>query len=356
MSDPESTIPRIVFDASYLSPQKAFALCQARMPIFADLRLIQAPEGSCYAHMEAVVLDRLVLGEIQNTAHYTYSRSRFHIAQDSLDHYVLLFHKKGRIVCRGVGMESETSPGDLIFHDMANLQSMVLRDIDILVLVVPRSFLAPLLAEPDGPGSRHLSGKNILVKLLFEQVTALYAQSHRINTEQARMLMPSLLELVAAAVNGVVGEQTRQSVCSSLKMAICRYIGTHGREPDCSPERIAAQFGISQRKLSYLFHDDGGVATYIQHERLRLARLALMNPDMRGFTIAEIAAAYGFAHRTSFIRAFERLYSLTPSQQRALASKRSPLDKRRILHCSCGREISETAGGCSALWQAMVSD
>lgn len=52
-----------------------------------------------------------------------------------------------------------------------------------------------------------------------------------------------------------------------------------------------------------------------------------MDPTQRGRTIAEIAQAHGFPHRTSFIRAFERVYDLTPSQQRALASEKHRTDK-----------------------------
>lgn len=64
------------------------------------------------------------------------------------------------------------------------------------------------------------------------------------------------------------------------------------------------------------------MATHIQSERLRLARKTLMDPAQRGRTIGEIAQAHGFAHRTSFIRAFERAYRVSPSQQRMLASHR----------------------------------
>ncbi|MFC6486378.1 helix-turn-helix domain-containing protein [Nitratireductor sp. GCM10026969] len=327
-----SAVLRSIFDSSGIPPREAFALWQEQLDHLAEARLVKEPEGF-HARAEAVVLDRLVVGSIQNTA-YAYDRSRFRIARDGIDHYMLQFYKKGRMICRITGTGEAIKPGDMILADMANPESVVILDIDVVNLVVPRALLAPLLVEPDAHGLRHFSGNDVLVKLLFDHVTALYAQSHHIAVEQAVALVPSLLELSAAAINGAVGDETRQGVSSALRQAICRYIGDHALEFGLSPQQIAAQFGISARKLSYLFQEDGGIATYIQGERLRLARLALMDPAQRGRTIAEIAEAHGFAHRTSFIRAFERTYSLTPSQQRAIAAGRRSADKDALSRAS----------------------
>src|SRR5690606_11692690 len=100
-------------------------------------------------------------------------------------------------------------PGDMTLADMANPESMAILDIDLVNLVVPRDLLAPLLAEPDVHGLRHFSGDGVLIKLLFDHVNALYTQSHHITMEHAVALVPSLLELCAAAINGVIGEETR---------------------------------------------------------------------------------------------------------------------------------------------------
>lgn len=326
------TIPRSVFDTSGLPPHKAFTLWQEQLDHLADVRLVREPEGF-HARAEAVVFDRLVLGGIRNTT-YTYDRSRFRIARDSIDHYMLQFYKKGRMICRKTGTGEAVRPGDMTLADMANPESVAIVDIDLVNLVVPRVLLEPLLAEPEVHGFRRFSGDSVLVKLLFDHVNALYTQSHHITLEQAVALVPSLLELCAAAINGVVGEETRSGASSSLAQAIRRYVGANALTANLSPDGIAAQFGISPRKLSYLFQGDGGIATYIQSERLRLARLALKDPAQRGRTIAEIAEAHGFTHRTSFIRAFERIYSLTPSQQRALAVDRRDMDEGALSHPS----------------------
>ncbi|WP_404401922.1 helix-turn-helix domain-containing protein [Pelagibacterium halotolerans] len=302
------------------------------MDHLADARLVKEPE---YFHVraEAVILDRLVLGNVRNST-YAYDRSRFRVARDGIDHYMLHFYRKGRLICRKTGVGETVKPGDMTLADMANPELVAIVDLDVVNIVVPRALLAPLLSEPDASGLRHFSGDNILVKLLYDHVNALYAESHHITMKQAGALVPALLEMAAAAINGGVRDETRLGVSSALKQAIRRYVSVHALAAELTPKRIASHFGISPRKLSYLFQEDGGIATCIQSERLRLARLALMDPAQRGRTIAEIAEAHGFAHRTSFIRAFERAYSLTPSQQRAIAVGRRSADKDALSHPS----------------------
>lgn len=317
----EQPAPRSAFDTRGLPSRKAFALWQEQLDHLADARLTGEPE-EFQVCAEAVVLDRVVLGRVQNTG-FSYDRSRFRIARDGIDHYMLQFYRNGRIICRKSGAGEAIKPGDITLADMANPETVHITDLDVLSLTAPRALLGPLLAQPEAGGIRHFSGDSVLVKLLYEHVHALYAQTPRITARQAEALTPSLLQMTAAAVNGEVRDETRGGAASALAQAIRRYVAAHANTSDLSPETIAARHGISQRKLSYLFEPDGGVATYVQGERLRRARLALMDPSQRGRTIAEIAEAHRFAHRTSFIRAFQRVYGLTPSQQRALSAGQS---------------------------------
>lgn len=313
-------VPRSLFNTDGLPPQKAFALWQEQLDHIADARLAKGCDRF-YARAEAVVLDKLVLGNVLNTT-FTYDRSRFRIASDSVDHYMLQFYRKGRMVCRKTGAGDAIKPGDMMLADMANPELTTIDDIDVMYLVAPRAMLAPLLVEPESRGLRRFSGDNVLVRLLYEHVNALFSQSRHITMEEARALAPAVLEMSAAAINGAVTEQTERGVASSLTQAIQCYVRAHACDPRLSPEVIAGNFGLSPRRLSYMFKREGGIATYIQGERLRLARQALMDPAQRGKTIAEIAEAHGFSHRTSFIRAFERVYGLTPGQQRILTAER----------------------------------
>lgn len=314
-------VPRSVFDTSALSRREAFDIWQEHLEPICEARIAGNRDEDFRARVESIVLDKIVIGDMQFTSQ-SFDRSRFCIARHGVDHYVLHFFRKGRMICRTTETGNTLEPGDMLVADMTHSHRMALTDMDALHVAVPRNLLAPMLVEPDAYAMRHIRGDNILVKMLHEQMYSLLSHARQISVEQARALTPALLELAAAAINGSVGERTADGVAQSLKRSIRHHIGVHALEADLSPARIAGHFGISLRKLSYLFQEDGGIATHIQNERLRLARQALMDPAQRGRTVAEIAQAHGFAHRTSFIRAFERVYSLTPSQQRTLAAER----------------------------------
>jgi AraC-like DNA-binding protein len=313
-------VPHSVFESTDMSPRKAFALWQEQIDHLAEARLVRDSE-EFQVRSEAYVIDRLVLGRTTNTT-YAYDRSRFRVARSGIDHYMLHFLRQGRLICRKSGKGETAQPGDMIVADMANPERIAIVDLDVVNIVVPRILLSPLLDEPDCGGLRHVSGDNPLVRLLYKHVNALFAESGHLTVGEAGALVPSLLELSAAAINGAVGDATRSGVVSALGQTIRRHVRDHALDRTLSPGQIALQFDISRRKLSYLFHEDGGIASYIQSERLHLARKALIDPAQRGRTIAEIAQAHGFPHRTSFGRAFERAYGLTPGQQRALALSR----------------------------------
>ena len=322
--DAEHVVPYSVFDTEGLAPRNVFSLWQEQMESMADVRLAKDCD-LFHARAEAAILDQLVLGHVRSTT-FGYDRSRFRIARDGLDHYLLHFFRGGRLICRKTGTGGTIKPGDMMLADMANPELATIVDMDVIYLVVPRPLMAPLLAEPEARGLRHFSGDNVLVKLLYDHVSAILSQARSITVQQARALGPAMLQLAAAAINGAVGEETQRGVASSLFQAISRHVRVRAHEAGFSSDDIAAHFGISPRKLSYLFEQSGGIASHIQHERLRLARQALMDPAQRSKTVQEIAEACGFLHRTSFIRAFERVYSLTPGQQRSLAADRRRTD------------------------------
>jgi AraC-like DNA-binding protein len=179
--------------------------------------------------------------------------------------------------------------------------------------------LAPLLKEPDAQDLRVVRGESVLIKLLQDHLWSLFRLAPRMNGDDVSALTAPTLDLVAAAINGTVAEERASGVTTCLADGICRYVRMHLMDRDLSPDKIAAQFGISSRKLSYLFEDTGGISAYIQLQRLHLARRTLADPAQRDKTIADLAERFGFSHRPSITRAFERVHGMSPRQVRALA-------------------------------------
>ena len=110
--------------------------------------------------------------------------------------------------------------------------------------------------------------------------------------------------------------RVRQALTSIAPMP--QAIRQNLRSPTLTPKRICRLVGMSRSQLYRLFEPMGGVARYIQAERLREAHRALANPDnLRD--IHEVAEDLGFFDASAFSRIFRREYGCTPSEVRSAA-------------------------------------
>jgi AraC-like DNA-binding protein len=84
---------------------------------------------------------------------------------------------------------------------------------------------------------------------------------------------------------------------------------------------LAAQLRMSTSHLQRLFKRETGVriGEWLITQRLRKAAYLLANSYL---SVKEIARAAGYEHMSSFIRAFERVYVVTPTRYREIADER----------------------------------
>jgi AraC-like DNA-binding protein len=312
-------VPRSVFDTKGMPARQAYALWQEQMGSLGDIRLVNAVDDGFESRVEAYLIGNMVLCTSRSMAQ-TFDRSRFRLAKDGIDHYVLRFFARGNAFCRQRDMDYKLGPRDLFINDLGSTMRTAISNVEALSLIVPRATLAPLLKEPDAHDMRVLRGAHgPLTRLLGDHLWSLFRNAPGMSMNDAAALIRPTLDLTAAAINGTVAEESATGVSTCLEDAICRHVRLHVMDHDLSPAKLAAEFGISRRKLSYLFEERGGIAAYIQVQRLNLARQVLADPAQRDKSIADIAERFGFAHRPNFTRAFERVHGMNPRQVRALA-------------------------------------
>jgi AraC-like DNA-binding protein len=84
---------------------------------------------------------------------------------------------------------------------------------------------------------------------------------------------------------------------------------------------LAAQLRMSTSHLQRLFKRETGVriGEWLITQRLQKAEYLLTNSYL---SVKEIARAAGYEHMSSFIRAFERVYIITPTRYRDIADER----------------------------------
>lgn len=266
-------VPRSLFNTANLPQRAAIENWQQQLEPICEARIGKDRGIDFHANVESFVLDKIAIGDMQITAQ-AFDRSRFLIARHNVQHYVLHFFRSGRLVCRNTETGSRLEPGDMLMADMTHPQRMALTDIDFLHVAIPRPLLAPLLIEPDAYPIRHIRGDNILVKMLHDQMYSLVSNAHRITVTQAQALMPAVLQLSAAAINGMVAEQTVDGVHQSLLHAIRRHISSQALDPNLHLRQlprisasVGANYPISSRKMavSQLIYNPNGCASPARH-------------------------------------------------------------------------------------------
>jgi AraC-like DNA-binding protein len=100
---------------------------------------------------------------------------------------------------------------------------------------------------------------------------------------------------------------------------IRRHIAASLGSPGLHPEALCGQFRISRSQLYRLFEPLGGVAAYIQEQRLGRAFAELSEATHGHRRIYDIAFDLGFSSEAHFSRIFRRAFGLSPSEVRAHA-------------------------------------
>jgi len=320
----EDKVQGSFFDTRGLSAREAAASWSQAMGVLFDVR-IGGGEGveRFHGRVDGYALDQLLVGRSQSTAQ-AFDRSRYRTARDGLSHYLLQFYVKGGSGRRDDASDMWARPGDLLVIDLTQPLATAATDFENLNLFIPRRLLAPLLKTPDDVHMRIIRREDPLVGFLRGHLEMLANMAPSLARRQAAGLMRPTVELAAAAINGHVDEASTTAANQCLLERICHRLETQLTSKSLTARDIAGAFGISERKLYYLFEALGGFSAYVQQRRLRAIRTRLADPSAEHETIASISETYGFTHRSSFVSAFRGLYGMTPREFRSLAALREP--------------------------------
>jgi AraC-like DNA-binding protein len=110
----------------------------------------------------------------------------------------------------------------------------------------------------------------------------------------------------------------RRQIDVGRKERVRQTVRRHLRTPTFGPTILCRLVGMSRSSLYRLFEDTGGVARYIQRERLLEAHAVLTDHGTRK-SISAIAEDLCFADASSFSRTFKREIGHSPGAVRAAA-------------------------------------
>jgi AraC-like DNA-binding protein len=132
-------------------------------------------------------------------------------------------------------------------------------------------------------------------------------------------LTDAVRKVIAAAAVTPSAEQVaaaKRQIGRGRKERVRQVIREHLRSPTLRPSTLCRLVGMSRSNLYRLLEGSGGIARYIQMQRLLEAHAILSNPTTTG-SISTIAEDLCFADASTFSRSFRREFGLSPSDLRS---------------------------------------
>jgi AraC-like DNA-binding protein len=246
------------------------------------------------------------------------TRTKAHLRQDPVDHWVILYGPRGAhsAVTAGVSVEVPArvpylwSLGQEFAHErthMERIQLLLARDAFADIAPVLDAALGSALDTPLG-------------LLLGDYMTALERHLPDLTEANSHQLRDSVAAMVSAAVAPTAERAAvaRRQIDLGRMERVRQMVRRHLRTPNLQPKTLCRLVGMSRSNLYRLLEDRGGVAQYIQSQRLLEAHSILADPA-NARSITTLAEDFCFADASSFSRAFKREFGYPPSDARALA-------------------------------------
>ncbi|MEO3875828.1 helix-turn-helix domain-containing protein [Nonomuraea sp. B12E4] len=248
----------------------------------------------------------------------------------SAESYHLLIPLEGRLEVVGEHRRSSAGVGDLLIHDPTRVVACDVWPPDdgpafrATCITVPKSLLNLPAEHLDRLLGRPLSATEGIGGLLTDFAASINqsvpslrpADGPRLGMTLASLISALLLHALESDGTNVKGRPRRHA----LVLSIQTFIQRHLREPDLTPQTLAAAHHISTSYLYRLFQEEGlRVTAWIKAQRLERARHDLIDPALRHVPIQAIASGWGFSHPSDFSRAFRRAYGISASQFRRQA-------------------------------------
>jgi AraC-like DNA-binding protein len=281
-------------------------------------------EDYFHATTATVMVDNALLVDSLITP-VQYDRTPTHVARGAIDHYQVALCMNGEMKFSSGRRELNLRPGDIWLIDMVEPNRTVLAQsgedrVHLRSLVLPRTVLAPKMAHPDSANATYFSRDGDEGHLLASQFALLWESG---SSEPSNL--PGMIEAVAWVVAKTVGpvpDSTGDVERAERRLylaVIKRHIETNLNAASLTADHLCRRFRISRASLYRLFEADGGLARFIQEQRLNRALRQLASASWRGQDLINLATDLQFSSASTFIRAFRRQFGVTPGVIRELA-------------------------------------
>jgi AraC-like DNA-binding protein len=315
-------LPFSLFTTRHLRPHEQFDAWHESISVIFDVAPSAAhrPDGGFAATVRGWHLGGLLISAVDFDGQ-RFVRDRRKTIADGLDHYLVQLYATGGLVGEAGDRGRVLHGGDVQILDLTQSNVTQAAPSGTVAIVVPRETLDEALPAPGNLHGLILRGNGGMGGLLGDYMRSLVARAESMTVAEAPLVAQATTDMIAACFQSTAetAERARDAIEMTLRQRIQRHIGSNLDSPALQAEALCAEFRISRSRLYRLFESLGGVARYIQEQRLARACAELGNPAHDHRRIYEIAFALGFSSEAHFSRVFRSTFGLSPSDVRARA-------------------------------------
>jgi AraC-like DNA-binding protein len=322
-----------LFSTHDLRPQDQFeAWHEWFRPVF-DIASPQTARGSFAAEHKVWDLGGLLITHAMAPPARVL-RTKVNLNRAPADHWVLAYCRHGKTTIRSSAGLLQAPAGVPFLWSLGEVLESERTSVDRLQIFIPRDLYRDIAHILDA--SRGSSLDTPLGHLLGDYMIALERWLPAVQSEDLPRLGVALHSVIAACIASSSDRiaLARNQISHSRAERVHRIVDKNLKSRLLTPAALCRIAGISRSQMYRLFECSGGVARYIQQQRLLQIHAAISDPANQRPLIA-IAEEYGFADGSTFSRAFRQEFGYSPSDARTQAFAGMPLSVRSRARREC---------------------
>ena len=265
-------------------------------------------------------LDDIRVSEVSGDPQHV-TRSKKQIAKATEREFLLSLQMEYSGILSQDGRVAQLHPGDFVIYDSARPYFLHFdQPFRHIVLQIPYESLAEQFLQPENITAQRVSAQTAVGALASQFIQSVACRVDVLSPQERHVINQHIIELIVLAMSSMssLREVDGQSIARTAMLErIKQYIEINICHPQLSPALVARHHQISERYQRMLFASTGTtISRFILDKRLELCREALVNPELRDYSISQIAFSYGFNDASNFGRRFKEHYGASPKEYR----------------------------------------
>jgi len=302
------------FETESLPPREQFQAWRAWFSSLFDTA-VSVPDAGFAASNEVWSLGGLTVSRSRAQAISSW-RTQALIRRTPVDHWVLTVCKRGTVDLRARDESVTVQPGTPFVVSLADEMATVKDGYERVQFYLSRNAFARIASSLDHARAKPLDTPE--GRLLADYMLLLVKNLRDLPPDDGPRLVTAVEAMVGACLapsaDRVASAQVQVDV--TLMERVRRAVRAHLRSPLLGPDKLCREAATSRSQLYRLLEGEGGVAHYIQRQRLSESFVMLCEVS-NALPIGRIADVLCFADASSFSRAFRREFGMSPRDVRS---------------------------------------